>query len=310
MNTTQGAPPPAGFSPTPSIDRSPNIAVTSDDDHGAFAVMGVLVGTDGDPTAATGCSRDRLKAAGFDASVGSTFTRAGGDGPVLVAVGTGSTSEADADSVRAAAAAFARAAVEHSELALSLGVLTDGLAPEDAAQAAVEGVLLARYRYDVLRSEAKGGALTSLTLVGAADQVSALERGARRGQIFAAATAFARDLANTPHSHLDAEKLGEIAARLGPERGLQVTLFDKAELVEMGCGGLLGVNQGSTAPPRMIKVQYRPSDGSAAHHLTLVGKGIMYDAGGIGSAAGTQSYSRTMMLSSSSKPESAPFSEK
>src|SRR5690606_40106781 len=66
---------------SPSIDRSPNIAVTSDDDHGAFAVMGVLVGTDGDPTAATGCSRDRLKAAGFDASVGSTFTRAGGDGP-------------------------------------------------------------------------------------------------------------------------------------------------------------------------------------------------------------------------------------
>jgi leucyl aminopeptidase len=48
----------------------------------------------------------------------------------------------------------------------------------------------------------------------------------------------------------------------------------------MGCGGLLGVNAGSAEAPRMIKLTYRPS-GIGGHHLTLVGKGIMYDAGGI-----------------------------
>jgi leucyl aminopeptidase len=50
----------------------------------------------------------------------------------------------------------------------------------------------------------------------------------------------------------------------------------------MGCGGLLGVNAGSVDPPRMIRLRYQPStvDGRAKR-LTLVGKGIMYDSGGI-----------------------------
>jgi leucyl aminopeptidase len=48
----------------------------------------------------------------------------------------------------------------------------------------------------------------------------------------------------------------------------------------MGCGGLLGVNQGSSEPPRMIKLTYRP-EGEPTGHLGLVGKGIMYDSGGL-----------------------------
>ena len=73
---------------------------------------------------------------------------------------------------------------------------------------------------------------------------------------------------------------------LGTEAGLEVEVFDKDALVELGCGGLLGVNLGSDEPPRMIKLTYTPRkrDGSPARpkgHLALVGKGIMYDAGGI-----------------------------
>ena len=49
----------------------------------------------------------------------------------------------------------------------------------------------------------------------------------------------------------------------------------------MGCGGLLGVNQGSAEPPRMIKLTYRPDGRADAAALALVGKGIMYDSGGI-----------------------------
>ncbi len=48
----------------------------------------------------------------------------------------------------------------------------------------------------------------------------------------------------------------------------------------MGCGGLLGVNKGSVEPPRMIRLRYLPT-GDAVAHLALVGKGIMYDSGGI-----------------------------
>jgi leucyl aminopeptidase len=90
----------------------------------------------------------------------------------------------------------------------------------------------------------------------------------------------ARDLANTPPSHLTATRLGDIAVELGERFGFGVELFDKAALTELGCGGLLGVNQGSAEEPRMIKLTYRP-EGEATGHLGLVGKGIMYDSGGI-----------------------------
>ncbi len=58
-------------------------------------------------------------------------------------------------------------------------------------------------------------------------------------------------------------------------------MFDKDALVEMGCGGLLGVNRGSAEPPRMVKLTYRPPTGEPTGRLALVGKGIMYDSGGI-----------------------------
>jgi leucyl aminopeptidase len=51
----------------------------------------------------------------------------------------------------------------------------------------------------------------------------------------------------------------------------------------MGLGGVLGVNAGSGEEPRVVKLTYDPDAalGGSRGHLALVGKGIMYDAGGI-----------------------------
>jgi leucyl aminopeptidase len=59
-----------------------------------------------------------------------------------------------------------------------------------------------------------------------------------------------------------------------------VEVFGRQELIEMECGGILGVNRGSAEEPQLVRLGYEPSGGSA-HHLVLVGKGIMYDSGGI-----------------------------
>ena len=56
-------------------------------------------------------------------------------------------------------------------------------------------------------------------------------------------------------------------------------MFNRDQLLAMGCGGMIGVNQGSTEPPRMVKLTYSPRN--PVGHLTLVGKGVMYDSGGI-----------------------------
>ena len=41
--------------------------------------------------------------------------------------------------------------------------------------------------------------------------------------------------------------------------GSKVEIFDKKALIDLGCGGLLGVNAGSAEEPRMIKLSYRPA---------------------------------------------------
>jgi leucyl aminopeptidase len=143
-----------------------------------------------------------------------------------------------------------------------------------------EGVLLASYRYVGLKNDPKNAArLASLTLVVGDKRRKAAEQGAARGQVVAGAAALARELANTPPTYLNAKDLAAKAVDIGSASGLQVEVFNKDQLELMGCGGLLGVNRGSTEPPRMVKLTWSPKNPSG--HLALVGKGIMYDSGGI-----------------------------
>lgn len=240
---------------------------------------GIPVAVRGAVPAELGVSRERLEAAGFDAKVGSTLILASGDGPVLVAVGVGDASTLDPEAFRDAAAMFARAASTHATVALRLPECCQ-LDAESAAQVAAEGILLARYLYNPLRRVPKGTPLDEVVLVADGSAAEAAGRGAHRGHLFAAAQMLARDFANTPHSHLNASSFAEIAIKLGAEKGFEVDVFDKEALIELGCGGLLGVNAGSVEPPRMIKLTYRP-EGKAVGTLAYVGKGIMYDSGGI-----------------------------
>jgi leucyl aminopeptidase len=96
----------------------------------------------------------------------------------------------------------------------------------------------------------------------------------------ASAAMLARDLANAPAMELPAKRMADIAVEVARARGLAVEVFDKSDLEKMGCGGILGVNAGSTEPPRMVKLTYKPK-GKSKGHLAMVGKGIMYDSGGI-----------------------------
>jgi leucyl aminopeptidase len=265
------------FSPTPSLEQRPAVTVASSVPSSAGAV-GFPVTVDGSVPTGLGLPRTELAAAGFDGELGSALVVPRQGAPVAVAIGIGRSGTLAAAKLRQAGAAFARAAVVHERLAVELDDL-DGVDSEGAAQAVVEGALLGRYGYDALKSKPAGTPLHELTLVSSADDTDAVRRAGERGRLFAAAQMLARDLGNAPHSHLNATRLGELATRLGGERGFEVELFDEQRLAELGCGGLLAVNQGSAEPPRMIKLTYRPED--ATGHLAFVGKGVMYDSGGL-----------------------------
>jgi leucyl aminopeptidase len=241
--------------------------------------IAVPVAQDGDVPDELAVGRAELLRAGFSGEVGQALAFPRSDGPALVAVGVGDVDALDASALRRAAAAFARAVPNDSRLATQVRELS-GVSVDSAAAAIVEGVLLARYRFD-LRSVSRGPAAVSrLVLYAPEAPLPELEAGTTRGRITARAALLGRDLANCPAGFLTADRMAEVAVEVGADAGLKVEVFDRDDLAAMGCGGLLGVNKGSVNPPRMIRLRYAP-EGQPLGRLTLVGKGVMYDSGGI-----------------------------
>lgn len=91
----------------------------------------------------------------------------------------------------------------------------------------------------------------------------------------------ARDLVNEPLSYLTAVKLGKEANALGKDTGIKVEVLNKSKIEAMKMGGLLGVNKGSIDPPVFIIMEYKPKGHVNKQPIVLVGKGVVYDTGGL-----------------------------
>jgi leucyl aminopeptidase len=272
---------PDDFSRVPSTGWTVEVTAAGSLDESALDVVAVLVASDGDLPADLGTDLDRagLAAVAFDAKPGTSLVVARPGAPVLVIVGAGPAADLDATALRDAAATAARSTARLGGR-LGIRVPENGVGAADAGHALTEGALLARYRYSALRREHPEKSLTALALAVAGADTAELEDGIRPALVTSRATSVARDLANAPPAYLTATAMADVAADLGAAHGFEVESFDKAQLVEMRCGGLLGVNAGSAEEPRMVVLRYTP-EGEATGHLGLVGKGIMYDSGGI-----------------------------
>jgi leucyl aminopeptidase len=236
--------------------------------------VAVAVRSTGSVPRSVGMSRRELERHGFSGTVGQVVTIPRRDAATVIAVGVGDRpSSAD---LRNAAAAAVRHSQHHTNVALDL--LSGGSSATADARAVTEGALLAAYRYPGITAKpVTDPKFDSVTIVTSGS--AAAERGVREGQVRSRATYLARDLANTPPAHLNARDLEVIVEQLAADHGFGVEVFDENALEEMGCGGLLGVNKGSVEPPRLMKLTYSPRNPRG--HVALVGKGVMYDSGGI-----------------------------
>ncbi|WP_435156173.1 leucyl aminopeptidase family protein [Amycolatopsis sacchari] len=185
----------------------------------------------------------------------------------LVGVGEGSAKD-----WRTAGAALVRAARADGEKpARDVQVQ---LAPDARVPEFVLGALLGGYQFKV-SADTRPGPRTLRLITASADQDAVA-----RVRELAAATALARDLANTPSNIKNPAWLAETAERVVTGApGVRATIRDEAWLAEQGFGGVLAVGGGSASPPRLIELTYRPR--GAAKHLLFVGKGITFDTGGL-----------------------------
>ena len=241
-------------------------------------VIAVGVATTGAVPRSAGLSRKDLAAHGFDGKAGQSLLIPKTDGHGVLLVGLGEAKSVSANSLRNAGAAIARATSKVDSVATTL--LNDTrVEKKAAAQAIVEGYRLAAHRYADLKNDKSSLATTKTFVLVTETGSPAAKAGVARGLATSDATCFARDLANTPPAHLTARMLGDIAIARGESAGLKVEVFNKDQLKQMGCGGIIGVNKGSVEPPRMVKLTWKPR--AATGHVALVGKGVMYDSGGI-----------------------------
>ncbi|MFF9562212.1 leucyl aminopeptidase [Leifsonia sp. NPDC014704] len=227
-------------------------------------------------TVLSGADRDglaqQLRDVGFSGGKDELVRLPGqGAGASLAVIGL---PEGGEDALRYAAGSAVR------QLAGTAAVALDLPAEGDAQLGAVlEGAALGAYAFTEYREKSRAATkdpVGSVEVLGAASDSGAL---IARATAIAEAAVLVKDLVNTPPLDLYPETFAERAQAASSDLPVTVTVWDEEQLAVEGFGGILGVGQGSTRPPRLVKVAYSP-DG-AERHLALVGKGITFDSGGL-----------------------------
>ncbi len=140
-----------------------------------------------------------------------------------------------------------------------------------------EGAALANYqflRYFSKRDELKNSLEEIQIVKGSTDEVNALN--CLIGGVYTA-----RDLVNEPLSYLTAPQLAQQIEAIGAQSGFRVETLNKKKIESLKMGGLLAVNKGSIDPPTFSIMEYKPENAQNSKPIVLVGKGVVYDTGGL-----------------------------
>jgi len=170
----------------------------------------------------------------------------------------------------------------------------EGTLPEEVA-AMVEGLTLADYSFDRYKTKERYH-LERLAVSKVFFSEEELESQRRLwNRIW-----WCREWVNMPVADLNAERFAdELEAVARDLEGVKCTVMDRKKIESLRMGGLLGVNRGSVDEPRFVVLEYdgcaraegraggqpekgrRDAGAPAEQPIVLVGKGVMYDTGGL-----------------------------
>lgn len=162
----------------------------------------------------------------------------------------------------------------HNEL-----VITSWEAYKGAVEDFTEGFLLSIYsfnKYKAAKDESKKNYPEKLLLHGdiGQDSLTILIETVK-------AVYVTRDLINEPVNHLNAVTLAGEIKKAGDEAGFSVEILTRGKIEALKMGGLLAVNKGSIDPPSFSILEWKPAGHVNEKPVVLVGKGIVYDTGGL-----------------------------
>lgn len=170
----------------------------------------------------------------------------------------------------------AGAALARLKAGKPLSVMTGGM--RKAAELAL-GIALRDYRFDAYKSKDDDSAddAAPVTLYHTkADDVAA---AAAPLLAVAEGAHMTRDLVNEPANVLTTTEFADRLAEM-KDLGLKVEVLEEDKLAELGMRTLLAVGQGSASPSKVVVMQWDGGKKDDAP-LALVGKGVVFDTGGI-----------------------------
>ncbi|HQQ94235.1 MAG TPA: peptidase M17 [Bacteroidia bacterium] len=147
------------------------------------------------------------------------------------------------------------------------------------ALALAEGIALSNYQF-VHHKKDTGktkNTLQSVVICG----TGILQREVDELNIVCEAVCKARDLVNEPVNKLNASALASAFREMGKQAGFKVEVFGKNKITQLKMGGLLAVNAGSVDEPTFTVMEYKPARPKNKKPIVLVGKGVVYDTGGL-----------------------------
>ena len=148
-----------------------------------------------------------------------------------------------------------------------------------ASVAFAEGMALAGYQFLEYKKPENKKLNTLKTIYIADDRVE--EKSVRHLQILIEAVNRTRDWVNRPLSHLNAEKLAQHIEEVGRESGAHVEVMNRKKIEALKMGGILAVNKGSVDPPTFTVMEWKPEQPINEKPYILVGKGVVFDTGGV-----------------------------
>ncbi|KAA0083622.1 leucyl aminopeptidase [Mycolicibacterium sp. P9-64] len=192
----------------------------------------------------------------------------------VLAIGLGKVADAwPSDVIRRAAGVAARSLSGTEAVVTTLSELD--------LEATIEGLILGAYRFTDFRSAKTAPKEPGLSAITVLCTAKGAKAAAARATNIATAVATARDLVNTPPSHLFPDEFAKRATALGEAVGLEVEVLDDKALAKAGYGGVVGVGKGSSRPPRLVRLTHNGGKTKKSKKVALIGKGITFDTGGI-----------------------------
>jgi len=141
----------------------------------------------------------------------------------------------------------------------------------------IEGLLLTGYVFDKYKKEKEEFQIKEIFILNKKISIKQVQEIRNTIQ----AVYFCRDLVNEPLSYLSAPQLSKEIETLSKESGFSLEVFNKQKIEALKMGGLLAVNKGSIDPPTFNILEWKPENYTNKKPIILVGKGIVYDTGGL-----------------------------